>query len=50
MRLLRLGFERLIALQVIRDDYTGRGPSEGSIRRWCRMYGESFDFATDYQP
>lgn len=25
-------------------------PNEGSIRRWCRMYGESFDFATDYQP
>ena len=25
-------------------------PSEGSIRRWCRAYSESFDFATDYQP
>lgn len=25
-------------------------PSEGSIRRWCRAYGEAFDFATDYQP
>jgi transposase len=25
-------------------------PSEGSIRRWCRAYSETFDFATDYQP
>jgi len=25
-------------------------PSEGTIRRWCRAYGQAFDFATDYQP
>lgn len=25
-------------------------PSEGSVRRWCRTYGQAFDFATDYQP
>jgi hypothetical protein len=25
-------------------------PSEGSVRRWCRAYGGTSDFATDYQP
>jgi lambda repressor-like predicted transcriptional regulator len=25
-------------------------PSEGIIRRWCRVYAASFNFAEDYQP
>ena len=25
-------------------------PSEGMIRRWCAIYGDPFDIATDYQP
>jgi hypothetical protein len=25
-------------------------PSEGRIRQWCRAYGQTFNFTTDYQP
>jgi transposase len=39
---------RQVPVRMARDFWVC--PSEGSIRRWCRMYGESFDFATDYQP
>jgi transposase len=39
---------RQVPIRMARDFWVR--PSEGSIRRWCRTYGESFDFATDYQP
>jgi transposase len=39
---------RQVPIRMARDFWVR--PSEGSIRRWCRLYGKSFDFATDYQP
>jgi transposase-like protein len=39
---------RQVPTRVARDFWVC--PSEGSVRRWCRAYGEAFDFATDYQP
>jgi lambda repressor-like predicted transcriptional regulator len=39
---------RQVPIRMARDFWVR--PSEGSIRRWCRTYGQSFDFATDYQP
>jgi transposase-like protein len=39
---------RQVPIRMARDFWVR--PSEGSIRRWCRAYGKSFDFATDYQP
>jgi transposase-like protein len=39
---------RQVPIRLARDFWVR--PSEGSIRRWCRAYGKSFDFATDYQP
>ena len=34
---------RQVPIRMARDFWVR--PSEGSIRRWCRMYGESSDFA-----
>ena len=39
---------RQVPIRMARDFWVC--PSEGSIRRWCRIYGQAFDFATDYQP
>jgi transposase len=39
---------RQVPIRMARDFWVR--PSEGSVRHWCRTYGESFDFATDYQP
>ena len=39
---------RQVPVRMARDFWVR--PSEGSIRRWCRLYGESSDFVTDYQP
>jgi hypothetical protein len=39
---------RQVPTRMARDFWVR--PSEGSIRRWCRAYGEAFGFATDYQP
>jgi transposase-like protein len=39
---------RQVPIRMARDFWVR--PSEGSIRRWCRAFGQSFDFATDYQP
>jgi hypothetical protein len=39
---------RQVPTRMARDFWVR--PSKGSIRRWCQMHSESFDFATDYQP
>lgn len=39
---------RRVTVRMARDFWVR--PSEGTIRRWCRAYSETFDFAADYQP
>ena len=38
---------RRVTSRLARDFWVQ--PCEGTIRRWCRIYGQGFDFATDYQ-
>ncbi|MBU0495526.1 MAG: transposase [Chloroflexi bacterium] len=39
---------RRVSERLARDFWVR--PSEGRIRQWCRAYGQTFDFTTDYQP
>lgn len=38
---------RRVTKRLARDFWVQ--PCEGTIRRWCHIYGQGFDFATDYQ-